>query len=90
MRAGMGDLYGGVFANDKTWQEAVVAAGNDSGDRQYIHAEVESARLRCAEHPLTILGDKVLLDLFGGFARRKLFANIPRRIRRFLSGIASR
>jgi leucyl aminopeptidase len=32
MRAGMGDLYGGVFANDKTWQEAVVAAANDSGD----------------------------------------------------------
>jgi leucyl aminopeptidase len=32
MRAGMGDLYGGVFANDKNWQEAVVAAGNDSGD----------------------------------------------------------
>ena len=32
MRAGMGDLYGGVFANDKTWSEAVVDAGNAVGD----------------------------------------------------------
>jgi leucyl aminopeptidase len=32
MRAGMGDLYGGVFANDENWQDAVVAAANDSGD----------------------------------------------------------
>jgi leucyl aminopeptidase len=32
MRAGMGDLYGGVFANDPNWQEAVVAAGNAAGD----------------------------------------------------------
>jgi leucyl aminopeptidase len=35
MRAGMGDLYGGVFANDENWQEAVVAAGNDSGDHAW-------------------------------------------------------
>jgi leucyl aminopeptidase len=32
MRAGMGDLYGGVFANDENWQDAIVAAGNDAGD----------------------------------------------------------
>ena len=32
MRAGMGDLYGGVFSNDKTWLDAVVDAGNASGD----------------------------------------------------------
>jgi leucyl aminopeptidase len=32
MRAGMGDLYGGVFANDENWQDAIVAAGNDTGD----------------------------------------------------------
>jgi len=32
MRAGMGDLYGGVFANDKSWSDAVVAAGNAVGD----------------------------------------------------------
>ena len=32
MRAGMGDLYGGVFANDPNWQEAVVAAGDAAGD----------------------------------------------------------
>ena len=32
MRAGMGDLYGGVFSNDKTWSEAVVDAGNAVGD----------------------------------------------------------
>ena len=32
MRAGMGDLYGGVFSNDKTWLEAVVDAGNAVGD----------------------------------------------------------
>ncbi|HEY7076818.1 MAG TPA: hypothetical protein VH418_15680 [Solirubrobacteraceae bacterium] len=35
MRAGMGDVYGGVFANDANWQDAVVAAGNDSGDRAW-------------------------------------------------------
>jgi leucyl aminopeptidase len=32
MRAGMGDLYGGVFANDDSWQDAVVQAGNAAGD----------------------------------------------------------
>ena len=32
MRAGMGDLYGGVFSNDKTWLDAVVDAGNAVGD----------------------------------------------------------
>ncbi len=32
MRAGMGDLYAGVFSPDETWREAVVAAGNASGD----------------------------------------------------------
>ena len=32
MRAGMGDLYGGVFSNDKTWLDAVVDAGNAAGD----------------------------------------------------------
>jgi leucyl aminopeptidase len=32
MRAGMGDVYGGVFANDDNWQEAIVDAGNAAGD----------------------------------------------------------
>jgi leucyl aminopeptidase len=32
MRAGMGDLYGGVFSNDKSWSDAVVDAGNAVGD----------------------------------------------------------
>jgi leucyl aminopeptidase len=32
MRAGMGDLYGGVFANDEMWQDAIVDAGNEAGD----------------------------------------------------------
>ena len=32
MRAGMGDVYAGVFANDDAWQEAIVDAGNASGD----------------------------------------------------------
>jgi leucyl aminopeptidase len=32
MRAGMGDMYAGVFANDDAWREAVVDAGNASGD----------------------------------------------------------
>jgi leucyl aminopeptidase len=32
MRAGMGDVYGGVFANDDSWRDAVVDAGNASGD----------------------------------------------------------
>jgi len=32
MRAGMGDLYAGVFASDEPWRDAVVEAGNASGD----------------------------------------------------------
>jgi leucyl aminopeptidase len=32
MRAGMGDVYAGVFAPDADWRDAVVEAGNASGD----------------------------------------------------------
>ncbi|MEN3284815.1 MAG: leucyl aminopeptidase [Solirubrobacteraceae bacterium] len=32
MRAGMGDMYAGVFASDSAWREAVVDAGNATGD----------------------------------------------------------
>ena len=32
MRAGMGDLYAGVFAPDESWRDEVVRAGNASGD----------------------------------------------------------
>jgi leucyl aminopeptidase len=32
VRAGMGDMYAGVFANDDSWRDAVVDAGNASGD----------------------------------------------------------
>jgi leucyl aminopeptidase len=32
MRAGMGDVYAGVFANDDAWRHAVVDAGNAGGD----------------------------------------------------------
>ena len=32
MRAGMGDMYAGVFATDDAWRDAVVDAGNASGD----------------------------------------------------------
>jgi leucyl aminopeptidase len=32
MRAGMGDVYAGVFADDESWRDAVVEAGNASGD----------------------------------------------------------
>ncbi|HEY2259248.1 MAG TPA: leucyl aminopeptidase family protein [Solirubrobacteraceae bacterium] len=32
LRAGMGDLYAGVFAPDEAWRDAVVQAGNASGD----------------------------------------------------------
>jgi leucyl aminopeptidase len=32
LRAGMGDLYAGVFAPNESWRDAVVAAGNASGD----------------------------------------------------------
>jgi leucyl aminopeptidase len=32
MRAGMGDVYAGVFASDTSWRDAVVEAGNTSGD----------------------------------------------------------
>jgi leucyl aminopeptidase len=32
MRAGMGDLYAGVFATQESWRDEVVQAGNASGD----------------------------------------------------------
>jgi leucyl aminopeptidase len=32
LRAGMGDLYAGVFGADEPWRDAVVQAGNASGD----------------------------------------------------------
>jgi leucyl aminopeptidase len=32
MHEGMGDMYAGVFANDDAWRDAVVDAGNVSGD----------------------------------------------------------
>jgi leucyl aminopeptidase len=32
LRAGMGDLYAGVFSPDESWRDAVVQAGNSSGD----------------------------------------------------------
>jgi leucyl aminopeptidase len=32
MRAGMGDVYAGVFASEESWRNAVVDAGNASGD----------------------------------------------------------
>ena len=32
MRAGMGDVYSGVFSPDADWRDAVVEAGNASGD----------------------------------------------------------
>jgi leucyl aminopeptidase len=32
MRAGLGDMYAGVFASDDAWRDAVVDAGNASGD----------------------------------------------------------
>ncbi len=32
LRAGMGDVYGGVFSTDELWRDAVVEAGNASGD----------------------------------------------------------
>src|SRR3954447_7812330 len=32
MRAGMGDLFGGVFGNDDNWRDAIVDAGTDVGD----------------------------------------------------------
>jgi leucyl aminopeptidase len=32
MRAGMGDLYAGVFSPDESWRDEVVRAGNASGD----------------------------------------------------------
>jgi len=32
LRAGMGDVYAGVFAVDEAWRDAVVEAGNASGD----------------------------------------------------------
>jgi leucyl aminopeptidase len=32
LRAGMGDLYAGVFSPDESWRDAIVEAGNASGD----------------------------------------------------------
>jgi len=41
MRAAIGDMYIGVFANDDDWRAQVVAAGNESGDHAWpwpLHA----------------------------------------------------
>jgi leucyl aminopeptidase len=35
MRAGMGDMYAGVFANDEQWRTRVVTAGEASGDHAW-------------------------------------------------------
>jgi leucyl aminopeptidase len=35
MRAGMGDVYAGVFSPDDAWRDAVVEAGNASGDEAW-------------------------------------------------------
>jgi leucyl aminopeptidase len=35
MRAGMGDLFAGVFANDDNWRDAIVDAGTAVGDRAW-------------------------------------------------------
>jgi leucyl aminopeptidase len=35
MRAALGDMYIGVFANDDAWRDQVVAAGNASGDHAW-------------------------------------------------------
>src|SRR5207247_3647254 len=35
LRAGMGDLYGGVFGNDDGWRSLVVESGNASGDHAW-------------------------------------------------------
>jgi leucyl aminopeptidase len=32
MRAGMGDVFAGVFGNDDNWRDVIVAAGTDVGD----------------------------------------------------------
>ena len=32
MRAGLGDMYAGVFANEDPWRDAVIDAGNATGD----------------------------------------------------------
>jgi leucyl aminopeptidase len=35
MSRALGDLYAGVFANDDTWRERIVAAGEASGDHAW-------------------------------------------------------
>jgi leucyl aminopeptidase len=35
MRAGMGDVYAGVFSPDEAWRDTVVQAGNASGDEAW-------------------------------------------------------
>jgi leucyl aminopeptidase len=45
LRAGMGDIYAGVFAPDESWRDAVVDAGNASGDLAWpwpLHARYRS------------------------------------------------
>ncbi len=45
MRAGMGDLYAGIFGSDDSWRDAVVDAGNASGDLAWpwpLHARYRS------------------------------------------------
>ena len=57
MRAGMGDMYAGVFATDDAWRDAVVEAGNASGDLAWpwpLHPRYRSPhrvdRRRPAQH----------------------------------------
>jgi leucyl aminopeptidase len=35
MELALGDVYGGLFANDDAWRDAIVAAGERSGDRAW-------------------------------------------------------
>ena len=45
MRAGMGDVYAGIFGSDDSWRDAVVEAGNASGDLAWpwpLHARYRS------------------------------------------------
>jgi leucyl aminopeptidase len=35
MELALGDIYGGLFANDAEWRDAIVAAGERSGDRAW-------------------------------------------------------
>src|SRR3954454_3648504 len=79
-RAGLGDVYAGVFANDPAWRAAVVGAGNASGDlawpmplhpryRPLIESTVADLKNTGGKRVVFVVIDCALLQPFSGEGR---------------------